>query len=79
MNWCGQDVMLLGDQWVDEICTPGVGLRFVLYALLKQCWTEMKYVVGTYVVFVFVFLFVFVFAPVFAFTFALDAEQCSSE
>jgi hypothetical protein len=57
-----------------------LGFVFVLYALLKQCWTEMKYVVGTYVVFVFVFLFfVFVFAPVFAFTFALDAEQYSSE
>ena len=67
VNWCGQDVMLLGDQWVDEICAPGVGLRFVLYALLKQCvalkeqadkcWTEMMYILGTYVVFVFVFLF----------------------
>ena len=64
VNWCGQDVMLLGDQWVDEICTPGVGLRFVLYPLLKQCVALKE---GRYTCCICVCLpvFVFVFAPVF--------------
>ena len=53
-------------------CFSGINglMRFVLLELgfvllcmhyLQQCWTKMKYVVGTYVVFVFVFLFLYLY------------------